>query len=68
MNNPIELIDNLGEQGDAFYSALMKTHEGLDEAESHTLNARLVLMMANQIGDFSTLEKILSKARAISNE
>ena len=68
MNDPIELVDNLGEHGDAFYSALMNTHDGLDEAQSHALNARLVLMMANQIGDLRTLQTLLSKARDIDNE
>lgn len=68
MSKSVEFVDNLGTHGDAFYSALMNIHEGLDEAESHALNARLVLMMANQIGDFRTLQTLLSKARDIGNE
>lgn len=68
MNKRVEILDNLGEHGDDFYSALMNIHEGLDENESHALNARLVLMMANQIGDFRTLQTLLSKARDIGNE
>lgn len=58
------LQDNLGPDGDAFYNALMDAHEGLSEAESHALNARLVLMMANQIGDLETLKGLLTTARA----
>ena len=58
------LQDNLGPDGDAFYDALMDAHEGLSEAESHALNARLVLMMANQIGDLETLKGLLTTARA----
>ncbi|MFC6639491.1 DUF2783 domain-containing protein [Sulfitobacter sp. JBTF-M27] len=54
--------DNLGADGDAFYNALMDAHEGLSEAESHALNARLVLIMANQIGDLTTLKNLLSTA------
>ncbi|WP_208349129.1 DUF2783 domain-containing protein [Pseudaestuariivita rosea] len=56
--------DNLGADGDAVYAALMATHEGLNEAESHALNARLVLMMANQIGDADVLEKLFLAARS----
>lgn len=54
--------DRLGEFGDDFYEQLMKLHEGLSEEESHALNARLVLLMANQIGDRNTLENLLAYA------
>ncbi|MDG1170193.1 MAG: DUF2783 domain-containing protein [Sulfitobacter sp.] len=58
------LKDNLGPDGDAFYNALMDAHEGRDESESHALNARLVLMMANQIGDLEVLRSLLEIAAA----
>ena len=58
------LQDNLGPNGDAFYNALMDTHAGLSDAESHALNARLVLMMANQIGDLDTLRDLLETAKS----
>ena len=58
------LQDNLGPDGDAFYNALMDAHEGLSEGESHALNARLVLMMANQIGDLDTLRALLKTAKS----
>jgi len=54
--------DKLGAQGDAFYNLLMDAHEGLSEADSHRLNARLVLMMANQIGDLGTLRGLIKTA------
>lgn len=54
--------DKLGTDGDLFYEALMRAHDGLTEADSHALNARLVLMMANQIGDLATLQAILKEA------
>ena len=57
------LQDNLGDSGDAFYNALMDAHEGLSETESHALNARLVLIMANQIGDLDILKTLLATAR-----
>lgn len=56
------LEDNLGQDGDAFYNALMDAHEGLSEAESHALNARLVLILANQIGDLEILQMLLKAA------
>lgn len=55
--------DNLGVDGDAFYNSLMELHEGLSEADSHALNARLVLMFANEIGDLDRLKSILESAK-----
>lgn len=54
--------DKLGAAGDAFYSLLMDEHDGLSEVDSHRLNARLVLMMANQIGDLETLRSLIKTA------
>jgi len=57
------LQDNLGTEGDTVYAALMTAHEGLSEAESHALNARLVLMLANEVGDPARLEALFKAAR-----
>lgn len=54
----------LGARGDEFYEALMAAHDGLSEAESHALNARLVLLLANRIGDVDALKDLLAVARA----
>lgn len=59
--------DRLNPDHDDFYAALMTAHEGLDEAESHALNARLVLMMANRIGDLGALKELLASARSYSD-
>jgi hypothetical protein len=40
---------------DGFYAALLAAHEGLSEAQSADLNARLVLLLANQCGDQAVL-------------
>jgi len=40
---------------DGFYAALLTAHEGLSEAQSADLNARLVLLLANQCGDQAVL-------------
>ncbi len=59
----MELKDNLGAAGDSFYAALMAAHEGLDEAESHALNARLILILANEVGNLARLEMLIAAAR-----
>jgi hypothetical protein len=57
------LDDNLGPDADSFYNALMDAHAGLTDAQSHALNARLVLIFANEIGDLGRLENLLTTAR-----
>ncbi len=58
--------DRLGAAGDTVYAALMEAHEGLSEAESHRLNARLVLMLSNAVGDADVVLGILRDARALA--
>jgi hypothetical protein len=41
----------LGALGDEVYSALIAAHAGLSDEASQRLNARLVLLLANQVGD-----------------
>ena len=48
---------------DDFYEALLTSHEGLSTEESHAMNARLVLLLANHIGDQATLLQALQLAR-----
>ncbi len=48
---------------DDFYEALLTAHQGLDTAESHAMNARLVLLLANHIGDAAVLQDALRIAR-----
>jgi hypothetical protein len=59
--------NGLGADGDAFYEELMAAHEGLDETQGHALNARLVLLMANEIGDMAVLAAILRTARKFND-
>jgi hypothetical protein len=51
------------EAPDDFYAALIAAHDGLDAAASQALNARLVLILANQIGRQDILAKALEAAR-----
>lgn len=55
--------DRLGAAGDDFYAALMAAHEGLSFEESARLNARLVLLLANRVGDLETLRAAIEAAR-----
>ena len=48
---------------DAFYEALLETHHGLTMTQSHDLNARLILLLANHIGDLPVLRDALRRAR-----
>lgn len=60
--------DRLGEKGDALYAALLKAHEGLTGADSHALNARLVLLLANELGDPERAAEIFAAAREMGRE
>jgi len=60
--------DNLGTDADSFYEALMMAHEELSLSESHAFNARLILLMANQIGDKKTLTTLLDMASRYEKE
>ena len=59
--------DRLSPNQDDFYNALIAAHEGLGEADSHALNARLILLMANRIGDLGVLQDIITTARSYSD-
>ena len=48
---------------DDFYEALLETHAGLTLEQSHDLNARLVLLLANQVGQTEVLKAALAAAR-----
>lgn len=49
---------------DDLYQALVDAHEGLADVESRQLNARLILLLANHIGDLAVLQDATALARA----
>jgi hypothetical protein len=49
--------------GDDFYEALIDTHRDLSDEQSQLLNAKLILLLANQVGDIATLKDALRIAR-----
>lgn len=52
------------EAADAFYEALIDAHRELSAAQSHELNAKLVLLLSNHVGERATLSEALAAARA----
>lgn len=48
---------------DAFYEMLVDTHQDLDDEQSKMLNARLILLLANHIGDLQVLRDAFAIAR-----
>ena len=53
---------------DDFYEALIDAHRDLELAQSHALNARLVLLLANHVGQQSVLKQALDAARGTPQE
>jgi len=53
---------------DDFYEALIDAHRDLELAQSHALNARLVLLLANHVGTQSVLKQALDAARGTPQE
>ena len=49
--------------GDEFYEHLLNAHEGLRKEESDALNARLIILLANHIGDLKVLEQAITLAK-----
>jgi len=49
---------------DEFYEALIEAHRDLTAAQSQAVNARLILLLANHIGDCAVLREALRCARA----
>ena len=47
---------------DGFYAELLAAHDGLSDADSIAFNARLVLILANHIGDRAILTEALAAA------
>ena len=59
---PLKRAPNIADP-DGLYAAILEAHAGLSEAESAALNARLVLLLANHIGDAAVLADALATAR-----
>lgn len=54
------------QDGDGFYEQLLEAHEGLTKEQSDLLNARLILLLANEVGDAKVLKECIEAARQAS--
>ncbi|CAJ0822390.1 hypothetical protein LMG19087_04793 [Ralstonia wenshanensis] len=59
---PLNTQSNLTRPDD-FYEALIDAHRNLDDEHSAMLNAQLILLLANHIGDMAVLREALTAAR-----
>jgi Protein of unknown function (DUF2783) len=53
---------------DAAFRTLIEAHRGLDDAASAALNARLVLLLANHIGDIQVLREAITRGQAAAGD
>ena len=44
---------------DDFYARIIDLHEGLKPEQSHKINAKVILLLANHIGDTEVLNEVL---------
>lgn len=51
------------QDADGFYERLLDAHQGLSREQSELLNARLILLLANQIGSAQVLADCVAAAR-----
>lgn len=61
MSDQLTLSPNI-DGADDFYAELLAVHDGLTKSDSDALNARLILVLANQIGDRTLLTQALTAA------
>ena len=50
--------------GDDFYEALIDTHRDLTDEQSALVNAKLILLLSNHVGDIHILREAMALARA----
>lgn len=63
----LELNPNFSDP-DVFYAALTDLHRDRSEAQSERINARLILLLANHIGDQQVLEEALRIAGQVAED
>jgi len=58
LNSEPNIVDS-----DGFYQELIDLHRGLSDEQSALVNAKLVLLLANHIGDITVLREAMAAAR-----
>jgi hypothetical protein len=53
------------QDADGFYEQLLDAHQDLTPGQSELLNARLILLLANQVGDAKVLKDCVEAAKAL---
>lgn len=53
------------QDADGFYEQLLDAHDGLTREQSEMLNARLILLLANQVGDAKVLRECVEAAQQL---
>jgi hypothetical protein len=51
------------ERPDDFYELLIEAHRGLTDQQSAMLNAKLILLLCNHVGDLEVIREALDQAR-----
>ena len=51
------------QDADGFYEQLLDAHQGLTKEQSDLLNARLILILANQVGNAKVLAECIAAAQ-----
>lgn len=63
MNMPqLNIEPNLA-NADEFYEALIDAHRDLTLEQSHAMNAKLVLLLANHVGDLNVVKDAMQRAK-----
>ena len=53
------------QDADSFYEQLLDAHEGLTPEQTSLFQARLILLLANQVGDAKVLHDCIEAARQL---
>lgn len=53
------------QDADTFYEQLLDAHQGLSAEQSQLLNARLILLLANQVGEAKVLKECVEAAKTL---
>ncbi len=64
---PLNTTPNLANP-DAFYQRLVELHQNCGEEQSRLINASLILLLANHIGDAAVLEEAMQIAAGTAEQ
>ena len=60
----LNLDFNLGAESDRLFNELLDVHDGLSREQSEQLNAGLILILMNHIGEPEVIREAIARARA----